>query len=354
MADIIELLPPYNVNMDNTLESTVGVLIDADDVKELRFMAKQYPSLDLSRYPGQWDTIAVRWTPIGQSIVSKSREVFTFLIGIVDLEVPILCSGISRHEQYMLTIFEACVRHGANLSYACRLCENCNIFIPGKEIHDQPFASLIRQLMEYAGKLTDVLQAESPEYTTAHHHYRNLGGLLRKMIKVELKGKNQANINMMMRIFTDETIFPRTIRKENVVGSTILQMLISDIDFNIELLDLSHLFFNDSTSQIYDILVSKRSERNLAVASVLYKNNQSPMSVLPKHIVMNIAWRNISPHLHDIQVDQCCVCLESKHVHVVCRNTTNIAHKLCTACHFHMVRLERYDCPLCRQKMLGT
>jgi hypothetical protein len=349
MADIIELLPPYDVNMDNTVMSTVYALIDTDDVKELQFMAKQYPSLDLSRYPGQWDMIAVPGTPIGQSIISQSPEVFKFLMDKVDLEVPIIFNGTSRHEQYTLTIFETCARHGRNLSYAYRLCENCNIFIPDKEIEEQPFASLIRHVTEYARKLS-----QSREDTTIYDHYANLGNLMVKMIEVELNGKKQANINMMMRIFNDETIFPRKVRETNFVGATILHLLLRDVHFNVELLDLSHLYFDDTTRQIYDMLVSKPSERNLAVASVLHHNNQSPMSVLSRDIIKNIAWWNTSPQTHDIQVDLCCVCLESKHVHVVCRNTTNIPHTLCTACHFQMVRLERYNCPVCRQKMLGT
>lgn len=290
------------------------------------------PLADLSRFPGYWQDHSAM-TPIAYAIFCRSENAFRYLLTVVNLDATMIIRG----EEYDL------------LSWTHRLTQRRN----GQEYI--PYMNMLRDAgvrdddpnINYSTELFESILSELDEIFAEKFEYRNDDEVLQQC--------NTRLQNIVFRLREALKVeLPDAIRRQNLLGKAILKLMEHGTDFNVDLFDLSRLFYDETTERIYERLQNDRNERNFILASSQHHNQQSPLAELSRETLRTIAQLTLAENLRGLRLGECCVCFETLDLHTVCPNIGENLHQMCGICRVNMNAGNQFTCPMCRTRMHGT
>lgn len=300
--------------------------IERDDAKFLDRWVTTGETLD--RFPGDWQGSA-SITPIAYAVQCRSETAFIYLLDIpVDLKVRF----VVEKEDYELSENDEDGDEEPGeefdvLSYAYSLMRK-----PGGRRYifyvNVLTSECVNEIDEILARRTE-LRSDPVVLQQCNTRLRNIVPRLAEMLKMEL---------------------PASTRRQNFVGRAILKLMDAGVDLNIDLFDLSRLFYDETTERIYERLQNDRNERNLILASSQHNNGQSRLAALSVDLLRQLGALSLAENLRGLRLGECCVCFQQLDLHRVCEN----GHELCGRCRTHMNANNRFNCPMCRTRMYGT
>ena len=324
------------VNHNTDFVRPIREAIRDDNAEELATWVN-FNGADLSRFAGDWEN----WpgmTPIAYAILRRSENAFRYLLTVVDLEESELM--VIRGEEHDLLSFTNSLtqrRNGQEYVPYINMLRDAGVRSDDPEIDS--LTKLSESIYAYIAHIDKIL--------TRKFEHRN-DDVVQQECNTSLRGI----VPHLVQILKMEV--PDAIRRENLLGKEILRLMEHGIDFNIDLFDLSRLFYDATTERIYERLRNDRSERNFTLATSQHNNRQSQLAALSLPVLRHLAELTLAENLRGLRLGECCVCFEKLDLHTVCPNMGENAHELCGRCRTNMHVNNRFNCPMCRTRMYGT
>lgn len=370
MNDHYQLHEDRDVNHWQIWGRRLRTMIRMGRIEQLRQFVSNHPSLDLSRFPGEWNN-PTKLTPIAFSVLHEQMEIFKFLLSCqVDLEILMVChrrilppgqfhigtnppmAGDLRPRQMNLLSFCLQKQSDSNkdfFKYAYILSgHNIQICNTDIEIDAQPVLLFCLHI-DYIMRTRHFYRDNILQFHLWDDIMKTAQMLLSVLLKKEIVLGTRSGASILMRIFC-ENLIPPAMYRLNLLGIVIELMLMHDIQFDIDLYDLDRLYYDKRTKHIFEILEQRQVDRNLAIAQSLHYPGNSPLSKLNVDLLRNILEGSMQPNLAKMDVGECCVCFDRKNLHQVCKNR----HQLCPACRLSWLQQGKTTCPSCRAPMFAS
>lgn len=330
-------------------------IIKKGDVQGLETFRLRYPELDLSQFPGE-----AGWTPLAHAVLHGQQKVFRYLLDIVNVQAPITVPTVLPHawagtieSRNILSFCVMAQQDGVNYFDSARmLCRaGVDICTPGLHLSVQPVSVLVerKRVLRHVLNL-NTLGLTGQDVTEAiNNEYAEVSNLLNEMVTREVRTRRRIGARILMHIFCEQA--PMEVRRSNLLGIILLQLLENGEDINTDLYDLTHLFFDNTTRKIYEILIRQHSERNLALrltATPQHCSGESKFAIffneLEDELREYILEQATPTNLRLLQFGECPICFEERNLHMVCEIQH---HRMCRWCYAQMVEGENLNCPIC-------